>query len=37
VHAKLIQYIVLTLLRTELKGSNAASLVMLPRALYRLR
>ena len=32
VHAKLIRQIVLTLTRTELKSSNAASLVMLPEA-----
>jgi hypothetical protein len=32
VHAKLIRQIVLTLARTELKGGNAASLVVLPAA-----
>ena len=34
-HAKLIRQIVLTLTRTELKSSNAASLVMLPEADHR--
>jgi hypothetical protein len=33
VHAKLIRWIVLTLARTELKSSNAASFVMLPVAV----